>query len=88
VKVLFKGKPLDLKPEVEEVCNWWAQCIGTDFAEKELVLKNFTESFLKLFPGLGATSLAEFDFKDIKQHLEQQKEIRNNRPNEEKKREQ
>lgn len=66
-----QGAPLDLKPEVEEVCNWWAQVIGTPFAEQELVIKNFTDNFLKLFEkSLGAKSLEDFDFTNIKAHLE------------------
>lgn len=77
-----------MKPEVEEVCNWWAQIIGSEFAEKELVLKNFTESFLPLMPKhLEATKLDDFDFSRIKKHLDEQKEARNNRPADEKKRE-
>lgn len=89
VSLLYKGKPLEVRPEVEEVCNWWAQCLGTEFIEKELVVKNFTDNFLKLFPkDLGATSLADFDFSRIKEHLEQAKEARNNRPAEDKKRDQ
>lgn len=62
---------MDLKPEVEEVCNWWAQVQGTEFETKELVIKNFTENFIKLFDkSLGATSLQDFDFSKIKEHLE------------------
>jgi hypothetical protein len=35
-----------------------------------LVKKNFTESFLALFPPeLGAKSLEDFDFTQIKEHL-------------------
>lgn len=40
---------MDLTPEQEEVCNWWAQIIGTEFAEKDIVKKNFELSFLELF---------------------------------------
>ena len=80
---------MDLNPEVEEICNWWAQVLETDFASKELVIKNFTESFLALFDkSLGATSLDDFDFSAIKQHLEKQREIRLARSTEDKKREQ
>jgi DNA topoisomerase-1 len=62
---------------------------GTEFAEKELVIKNFSENFLRLFDrSLGATSLADFDFTQIKQHLDKQRELRLNRPTDEKKREQ
>ena len=46
VKLLYKGKPVSVSSEVEEVCNWWANIDGSEFAEKELVLKNFSESFL------------------------------------------
>ena len=57
-KLLFKGEPIEIKPEVEEICNQWVQAQVTEFAEKETVVKNFTENFLKLFdPSLGATSL-------------------------------
>jgi hypothetical protein len=40
---------MDLSPEQEEVCNWWAQIVGSEFAEKEKVRKNFEEAFLSLF---------------------------------------
>ena len=62
---------MEVRPEVEEVCNWWAQVEGSEFAEKELVKKNFTESFLALFPkSVEATNLEDFDFSKIKVHLE------------------
>lgn len=70
------------------MCNWWAQALGTEFAEKELVLKNFKESFFKLFDkSMGTLTLEDFDFTLIKDHLEKQREIRLNRPADEKKRE-
>ena len=79
---------MKVTPEIEEVCNWWAQVQGSDFAEQENVIKNFTESFCALFdPSLGATSLGDFDFTKIKEHLDNKKEERNARPTEEKKRE-
>jgi len=37
VKLLFKGKPIDIRPEVEEICNWWAVEEGSEFASKERV---------------------------------------------------
>ena len=30
---LLQGKPIDLKPEVEEICNWWAVEEGSEFAQ-------------------------------------------------------
>lgn len=78
-----------MTPEQEEVCNWWAQIIGSEFAEKQLVLTNFEKSFLELFtPEQNVTALADFDFTPIKEYLERVKEERKNRPIDEKKREQ
>ena len=58
---------------------------GSDFAEKDTVVKNFISSFLALFPSeLGATSLEEFDFKHIREHVERTREQRNARSAEEK----
>ena len=58
---------------------------GSDFAEKETVRKNFVTEFLALFPeSLGATSLEEFDFKHIREHVERTREQRNARSAEEK----
>jgi len=77
-----------LTPEQEEVCNWWAQIIGSEFAEKDIVLKNFEKSFLELFtPEQNVTALADFDFTPIKEYLDRVKEERKNRPIDEKKRE-
>lgn len=85
---MFQGQPIGLKPEVEEICNQWVLAQGTEFAEKEKVLTNFTKSFLELFePSLGATSLDQFDFTPLKEHLEKVREQRLNRSAEEKKKE-
>lgn len=72
VSLLFKGKPIKVSPEVEEVCNWWANVEGSDFAEKDLVRKNFQESFLALV-GKGK-KITDFDFSAIKAHLDQVRE--------------
>lgn len=54
----------------------------------ELVKANFTNSFLALMDkSLGATSLDDFDFTQIKEHLEKQREERKNRPIDERKKE-
>lgn len=47
----YKGKKIQVSPEVQEVCNWWAQCEEQDFAKQEIVRKNFLEEFKKLFDG-------------------------------------
>jgi len=38
-----------LKSEIEEICNWWAQVEGSEFADKESIRKNFIECFLPMF---------------------------------------
>ena len=75
-----------MEPDVEEVCNWWSQVEGSEFAQKELVRKNFIESFVELFNKevYGEIDFEQFDFRLIKEHLEKQKEIRNSRTAEEK----
>lgn len=85
--LVCKGKTVKLTPQIEEVCNWWANIEGSEFAEKDLVTKNFTESFLALLGNRVPknTKLEDFDFSLIKQHLEQQREAKNARPTEVKK---
>ena len=68
IRPLWKGKPIKVSPEIEEVCNWWANVEGSEFAEKELVLNNFESAFLALI-GKGK-SLKEFSFTEIKEHLD------------------
>ena len=59
---------------MEEICNWWAAVQGSEFAEKELVLKNFQECFLGLFDkSLGYTDFEDFDFSLIKERLDRVK---------------
>lgn len=88
VPLLHKGHKLELKPEQEEVANFWAQIIGSEFAEKETVKKNFEKEFLALLdPKMGVSSIDDLDFTPIVKHLEKLKEERNNRTSDEKKKE-
>ena len=78
--------------DLEEICNWWAQIEGTDFAEKALVKRNFSEAFLARMPDSikkqgNTIDLKDFDFTSIKEHLVTSKELRNARSGEEKKKE-
>lgn len=88
VPIIHKGEEIILKPEQEEIANYWAHVLGTEFAEKEIVQKNFEEAFLKAIdPDLGIEKLDDVDFSRIKKHLEDVREARNNRSAEEKKKE-
>lgn len=67
----YKGKKIQVSPEVQEVCNWWAQCEESDFAKSEIVKNNFLEEFKKLFDDkLQIEKLEDFDFSAIREHLE------------------
>ena len=89
MKLLHKGIPVDLSQEQEEVCNWWAQIVGSDFADKELVKKNFENTLLGMLDSkkLGIESLDDLDFSQIKEHLDDEREKRKLRPIDERKRE-
>jgi DNA topoisomerase-1 len=88
VPINHNGKPMVLTPEQEEVCNYWASVIGSEFAEKELVKKNFEKTLLDMIdPKLGVKRLEDLDFAPIKAHLERMREERKNRPLDERKRE-
>ncbi len=89
VQLYHLGKPIKLTQEQEEVCNWWAQVEGSEFAEKELVKKNFESTLLGMLDSkkLGIKNYKDLDFSKIKQQLDEQREARKNRPIEERKRE-
>jgi DNA topoisomerase I len=89
VKLMHKGKPVDLSQEQEEVCNWWAQIVGSEFSEKELVKKNFESTLLGMLDSkkLGIESLDDLDFSLIKEHLDDEREKRKLRPIDDRKRE-
>ena len=73
---LFKGERIKLDSEVEEICNWWSQVEGSEFADKDIVRKNFISCFLELFDKekYGEMNFEAFDFRLIKEHLERQRE--------------
>lgn len=88
VPLLHKGAKLYLNPELEEIANYWAQIIGSEFAEKERVKTNFKNEFMKrLSPDSGVTEFDDLDFTEIKNYLEKCKEDRANRSADEKKKE-
>ena len=79
---------LSLTPEQEEACNWWAQLIGSEFAEKDLVRRNFESTLLAMFDkSHGINTLDDLDFTPIKEHLDEQRELKRVRPGAEKRRE-
>ena len=74
IKIKYKGEPIELNPEQEEVATFWGQVIDTDFATKEIAIKNFTKEFRKVLPEkYKNANLSDFDFSAIKEYLEKKK---------------
>lgn len=85
-RVYYDGKTIELTPVQEEYATYWCQSLGTDYVTKEHYVNNFTKEFLGLFDKkLGYKDLKKFDFKEIVDYLNEQKEIKKNRTPEEKK---
>ena len=86
IKIKYKGEPIELTPEQEEVASFWGQIIDTDFAKKEIAIRNFTKEFIKVLPETYKNaSLSDFDFTPIKEYLDKKKENNKNKTPEEKK---
>ena len=86
IKIKYKGEPIELNPEQEEVATFWAQVLDTDFAKKEITIRNFTKELRKVLPEkYKNASLSDFDFTEIKEYLDKKREKNKNKTAEEKK---
>ena len=86
IKIKYKGEPIELTPEQEEVATFWAQIIDTDFEKKEIAIRNFTKEFRKVLPEkYKNASLSDFDFTPIKEYLDKKREKNKSKTAEEKK---
>jgi DNA topoisomerase-1 len=83
--ILFKNKKIDLTPEQEEMAVAWVRKIGTEYAEDNVFIKNFFEDFCKAL-GIGKASPEDFDFSEIKNFVDREREMKLNMSKEEKKR--
>ncbi|KAK6914485.1 DNA topoisomerase I, catalytic core, eukaryotic-type [Dillenia turbinata] len=86
VKMLYKGEPVDLKPEEEEVATMFAVMKDTDYATKEKFIENFMTDWKKI---LGKDHIIkEFkycDFTPIYEWHQREKEKKKQMTSEEKK---
>ncbi|CAK7324565.1 unnamed protein product [Dovyalis caffra] len=86
VKILYKGKPVDLTPEQEEVATMFAVMKDTDYVQKPQFLQNFWNDWRKL---LGKNhviqKLEDCDFNPIYEWHQQEKEKKKQMSTEEKK---
>ena len=86
IKIKYKGEPIDLTPEQEEVATFWGTVIGSDYANKEIAIRNFTKEFRKVLPEKYKNAeLSDFDFTPIREYLDKKKEKMKSRTTEEKK---
>ena len=86
VKIKYKGEPIDLTPEQEEVATFWAQLLDSEIAQKEIAKKNFLFEFKKVLPEqYQSSSLSDFDFTPIRDHLNKLREKNKSKTPEEKK---
>ncbi|KNC98988.1 DNA topoisomerase 1 [Spizellomyces punctatus DAOM BR117] len=78
VKMKYKGKPIDLEPEAEEVATFFAGVLGTDWGDNPIFQKNFFADFLTILKRQKKASpikeFSECDFSPIAEHLQQEKE--------------
>eukprot|EP00918_Siedleckia_nematoides_P096179 GHVU01210970.1.p1 GENE.GHVU01210970.1~~GHVU01210970.1.p1 ORF type:complete len:688 (-),score=148.45 GHVU01210970.1:577-2640(-) len=75
IRMLYDGEPVEMPPEAEEVATFWAQCLETDKAEKEVFQKNFWKSFLEKVPSENPIKrkgkhFDKCDFTPIKNYLD------------------
>ncbi|XP_076900366.1 DNA topoisomerase 1 beta-like [Bidens hawaiensis] len=86
IKMLYKGKPVDLTPEQEEVATMFAVMLDTDYMTKPVFKQNFWNDWRKLL-GKNHTiqNLEDCDFKPIYDWHQREKEKKKQMSTEEKK---
>ena len=91
LKAKYKDRDIELDSFQEEIATYWVQTLGTEWETKKYYRDNFirlfTESFeqMDVFKEDGEISFEHFDFTDIKNVLEKQKQLRNEMDKEQKK---
>ena len=83
--IIFKGKKIELTSEQEEMAVAWVRKLGTEYAEDKVFIKNFFDDFCKAL-GIEKASPSDFDFTEIKNFVEKDREAKLNISKEEKKR--
>jgi DNA topoisomerase-1 len=81
--IVFKGKKIALNPEQEEMAVAWVRKLGTEYAEDKVFIRNFFDDFCRALGVKG--SIGDFDFSEIKQFVDKDRETKLNISKEEKK---
>jgi DNA topoisomerase-1 len=82
--IKFKGKVIKLGPEQEEMAVAWVKKLGTLYAEDNVFVRNFFEDFCKALKVKG--SREDFDFSEIENYVNKERETRESMSKDEKKR--
>lgn len=83
-KIKLKGKEIALTPDQEEMAIAWVKKLGTEYVEDPVFAKNFFEDFCKAL-GAGSAKMEDFDFSEIEEFVQRERELKANVSKEEKK---
>lgn len=82
--IKFRGKPIKLTPEQEQMAIAWVQKSKTKYAKDGVFVRNFFKDFRKALNLKGRVYPRDFDFSEIEEYLEQQKRKKESLSKEEK----
>ena len=83
--ILVKGRKIDLTPEQEEMAVAWVKKLGTEYVNDPVFVRNFFRDFCKALNVKDKVSAEDFDFSEIKRHIDREREIKQNLSKEAKK---
>jgi len=81
--IAFKGKKINLTTEQEEMAIAWVKKLDTDYAKDKVFVRNFFDDFCKALGMKG--SVEDFDFSEIKELVDKERESKLAMSSEEKK---
>ena len=84
IPIIVNNQKIILNKEAEEYATIYAKYLDTKYVEISSFKKNFWKDFKQYIKNENINSLDEIDFSLIKEHLEKEKEIKNNMSKEEK----
>ena len=83
-RILVNGIKIDLTPQQEEMSVAWVKKLETEYVNDPIFVSNFFQDFCKVLD-IEATP-EDFDFSEIKKHIDREREIKKNLSKEERKR--
>ncbi len=84
-RIKIKDKIVNLTLEQEEMAVAWVKKLGTSYVNDRVFVRNFFRDFRKALNLKDKFSPEDFDFSEIKKHVDKEREIKLNLSREEKK---